>query len=76
MHQATSERGDFCKRTEFASNVCKFFPLRVDPFSEGSQNKFDKVISAECISIPLYIVLVMIMLVLLYNISCLLYRNY
>ena len=31
-----SEKGDYTKRTEFAPFRSKFFPFRVDPFSEGS----------------------------------------
>ena len=30
----------------------KFFPLRVDPFSEGMQNNLDGVASSENVSIP------------------------
>ena len=31
----------------------KFFPIRVDPFSEGFRNSFDRVVSFEGVSIPL-----------------------
>ena len=30
----------YSQRKEFAPNGSKFFPLRVDPFSEGVQNKY------------------------------------
>ena len=30
----------------------QFFPFRIDSFSEGRQNKFDRLASIECVSIP------------------------
>ena len=40
---------------EFAPSGSKFFPYRVDQFSEGNRNNFDRVGSLESISIPLNI---------------------
>ena len=40
-------------RKEFAPRGSKFFPLRVDHFSEGDKNKLDRVASPESVSIPL-----------------------
>ena len=40
------------KRKEFAPNGRKFSPLRVDPFSEGDRNNFERVISPESVSFP------------------------
>ena len=34
-----------------AERGSKFFPFRVDPFSEGRQNSFDKVASFESVSV-------------------------
>ena len=31
----------------------RFFPFRVDPFSEGTQKQFDEVTSPESVSIPI-----------------------
>ena len=33
--------------------ICKFFPFRVDPFSEGRQKQFERVVFLEIVSIPL-----------------------
>ena len=42
----------YSKRKEFAP-MGKFFPFKVKPYSEGMQNKPDKVTSPESILIPL-----------------------
>ena len=46
-------KGDYSKRKEFAPRRSKFFPFRIDPFSEGRQNNFDRVTSPENDSVPL-----------------------
>ena len=38
----------YSKRKEFAPFGSKFFPLRVDPFSEGRQTGFVRFVSSEC----------------------------
>ena len=38
---------------ESALKRSKFFPLRVDPFSEERQNNFGRVVSPESVPIPL-----------------------
>ena len=56
LHSYTSVpfwKGVCSKSKEFAPLGSKFFPIRVDPFSEGSQNNFVRVISPESVSIPL-----------------------
>ena len=40
------------KRKEFAPKGSKFFPFRVDPFSEGSQNNFDRAASLRVHQFP------------------------
>ena len=47
-------RGTYSKRKEFAPTGSKFFPFRVDPFSEGMQKQFDRVASHEDVSILLF----------------------
>ena len=42
LHQTPSEKV-YCKRKEFVPKEIRFFPFRLDPFSEESQNKFDKI---------------------------------
>ena len=46
-------KGVCFKRKEFAPKGSKFFPFRVDPFSEGRQSNFDRVVSPESVSIHL-----------------------
>ena len=41
------------KTKVFGIKRSNFFPFRVDPFSEGSQSNFERVVSLENISIPL-----------------------
>ena len=41
------------KRKEFAPKGSKFFPCRLDPFTKGMQNKFDRVASHENVSVSL-----------------------
>ena len=48
-----SEIGSTLKSKEFAPIGSKFFPFRVNPFSEGRLNNFDRIVSAESVSIPL-----------------------
>ena len=52
MHTVSSEM-DYSKRKEFAPHGSKLFPFRVDPFSEGKQNNFERVVSLESVSISL-----------------------
>ena len=47
------QKGVYSRRKEFAPMGSKFFPSRIDPFSEGRQNNFDKVASPESISLTL-----------------------
>ena len=39
----------YFKRKEFAPMVSKFFPNRVQAFSEGKQNNFDSYFPLKCI---------------------------
>ena len=48
-----SEKGSALKRKEFDPTGSKFFPLRIDPFTEGSQNKFERVATPESVSVCL-----------------------
>ena len=43
----------YSKRKEFAPSGSKFFSFREDPYSEGSQNNFERFVSLENVSIPL-----------------------
>ena len=43
----------YSKRKECVPKIGKVLPLRVNPFSKGTQNNFDRVASPDCISIPL-----------------------
>ena len=45
--QAPSEKGVYSKRKEFAPKGSKFFPFRVDPFSERRENNFEIVVTLE-----------------------------
>ena len=53
-NQAHSEKGSTLKGKNllplFAPKGSKFFPFRVDPFSEGMQKQFDKVIYPDKVS--------------------------
>ena len=46
-------KGVYSKRKEFAPHGSKFFLFKVDPISEGRQNKFEKIGSLEKASNPL-----------------------
>ena len=46
-------KGVYSKRKEFAPLGSKFFPFRVDSFSEGRQNQFVRIVSPESVSLPL-----------------------
>ena len=46
------QNGVYSIRKEFASSGSKFFPFRVDPFSEGKKNNCNRVASPESVSIP------------------------
>ena len=50
LHTYPFWKGVYSKRKEFAPHGSKFFPFRVDPFSEGRQKKFGRVASLECIN--------------------------
>ena len=43
----------YSKRKEFIPLGSKFFPFRIDPFSEGGKINFDRVASHESVSVPL-----------------------
>ena len=43
----------FSKRKEFDHKGSKFFPFRAGLFSEGTQNIFERVNSAECVLSPI-----------------------
>ena len=47
--EGTSEKGSTLKGKKFVPMGSKFFPLRVDPFSEGNKNNFDRVGSSVCV---------------------------
>ena len=51
-HKSPSEKGSTLKGKKFASKGSKFFPFRVDSFSEGRQNNGDRVSSPESVLIP------------------------
>ena len=42
----------YSERKEFAPLGSKFFPFRLDPFSEGRQKQLNRVSSPESVSIP------------------------
>ena len=46
-HQASSEKGSTLKGKNLLPTGSKFFPSRVEPFSEGNKNNFVKVVSFE-----------------------------
>ena len=48
--QVTSEKRSSVQRKEFLG--CKFFPLRVDPFSEGSKPRLTELLPHESFSSP------------------------
>ena len=51
-HHSPCWKRVYSKRKEFAPMGSKFFPFRVDPFSEGRQNNFDRVASPERYQFP------------------------
>ena len=46
-------KGIYSKRKEFVPIVSKFFPFRIDPFSEGNKCNSDSAVPWKCISFPL-----------------------
>ena len=49
FHQVSSEKGSTLKGKNLVPPGSKFFPFRIDPFSEGNKNDFDRV------AFPLYV---------------------
>ena len=37
----------------FCTAICKFFPFKEDPFSQGNKSNLEKVISPESVSVPI-----------------------
>ena len=54
LHTKPLLKGVYAKRKEyFFPTGNKFFPFRIDTFSEGRQNNFDRIVSPEKYQFPL-----------------------